>query len=87
MTQEQNSGTATDQVLDVGSTEHARRDSLQEGLMISTDAIIIGTMLPRPNGEAVARWVYEVARQREDTGRTLVKPARPSRSCRKGERT
>lgn len=35
-------------------------------------AIIIGSTRPGRNGEAVAKWIYEIARQRKDTEVELV---------------
>lgn len=35
-------------------------------------AVIIGSTRPGRNGEAVARWIYEIAKQRKDTLVKLV---------------
>src|SRR5207248_3356920 len=44
---------------------------LQEEFMLRI-AIILGSTRPGRNGAAVARWVYEIAQQREDAAFELV---------------
>jgi NAD(P)H-dependent FMN reductase len=46
-------------------------ETAQEGFMIRI-AIIIGSTRPGRNGEAVARWVYEIAQKRSDAEFELI---------------
>lgn len=48
-------------------------------------AIILGSTRPGPNGEAVAKWVYDIAKRRTDATFELVdlrglQPAAPRRT-------